>query len=145
MGSNKNTTRIFGDVKIDVKLKLAALWAVIMFLFIYADYKKLLEPGLLEQIIAGEVDSTSLTQGVLFFGAIYITIPSLMIFLSLALKPKVNRWVNIILAIVYFVSVIANLLTLETIWAYWIFYTVAETVIFFLIVLFACRWPKQET
>jgi len=106
MNSNKKTARILEDVKISVKIKLSALWAAMMFLYIYADYQTLLQPGIIEQIIAGEVDGTKFTPAVLFGGAIFITIPSIMIFLSLALKPKVNRWANIILGIVYIVAVI---------------------------------------
>ena len=144
MNSNKKTARILEDVKISVKIKLSALWAAMMFLYIYADYQTLLQPGIIEQIIAGEVDGTKFTPAVLFGGAIFITIPSIMIFLSLALKPKVNRWANIILGIVYIVAVIANLLTLEKIWAYFLFYTVVEILLNLLIVWYAWRWPKQE-
>ena len=144
MNSNKKTTRILADVKISVKIKLSALWAVMMFLYIYADYQTLLQPGIIKQIMVGEIDGTEFTQAVLFGGAIFVTIPSIMIFLSLALKPKVNRWANIILGIVYIVAVIANLLTLEKIWAYFLFYTVVEILLNLLIVWYAWRWPKQE-
>jgi hypothetical protein len=61
MNPNIKTARVFEDVKIDVKLKLSALWAVLMFLFIYADYQTLLQPGIVEKIIAGEVDGTRFT------------------------------------------------------------------------------------
>jgi len=144
MNSTKKTARILEDVKVNVKMKIAALWAVMMFLYIYADYQTLLQPGIIEQIIAGEVDGTKFTQAVLFGGAIFVTIPSIMIFLSLALKPKVNRWANIILGIVYIVAVIANLLTLEKIWTYFLFYTVVEILLDLLIVWYAWRWPKQK-
>lgn len=143
MKSNRKHARILEDVKISVKIKLSALWAVMMFLYIYADYQTLLQPGLLEQIIAGEVGGTRFTQAVLFGGAIFVSIPSIMIFLSLALKPKVNRLANIILGSVYIVAVIANLLTLEEIWAYFVFYTVAEIFLNLLIIRYAWRWPEK--
>jgi hypothetical protein len=38
MTRDRNTTRALEDVKVNVKLKLAALWASFMFLYIYVDY-----------------------------------------------------------------------------------------------------------
>ena len=41
------------------------------------------------------------TQGSLLSASILMMIPAVMVFLSLTLKPKVNRWANIILGTVY--------------------------------------------
>ncbi len=48
-------TNSLEDVKINVKIKLSALWIAVMFLYVYADFKALLQPGLIELIIAGEL------------------------------------------------------------------------------------------
>ncbi len=45
----------FEDVKVNVKLKLASLWASFMFLYIYVDYFHLYMPGSLKDILAGKV------------------------------------------------------------------------------------------
>jgi len=39
------------DVKINVKMKLSALWATLMFLYIYADIYSLYRPGQIEKMI----------------------------------------------------------------------------------------------
>jgi len=41
---------VLEDVKIGMKLKLSALWAAIMFLFIYADVLSLFRPGQVDEI-----------------------------------------------------------------------------------------------
>jgi len=69
-------------------------------------------------------------------------IPAVMVFLSVTLKPKVNRWVNIILGVLYTVVNIGNLIG-ET-WAYYIFFGVVEIAFIALIVWYAWKWPKQE-
>ena len=51
MKPNKNAASTFEDVKINVKIKLSALWIAVMFLYVYADFKALLQPGLIELII----------------------------------------------------------------------------------------------
>ena len=44
MNTNKRATEM-EDVKINVKLKLSALWAAVMFLYVYADIKAFLGRG----------------------------------------------------------------------------------------------------
>ena len=71
MKPNKNAASTFEDVKINVKIKLSALWIAVMFLYVYADFKALLQPGLIELIIAGELlISIKITQELLFGAAI---------------------------------------------------------------------------
>ncbi len=48
-----NQTRILEDVKIDVKLKIAALWATVMLLFAYGDIFGYFRPGFIGEIMAG--------------------------------------------------------------------------------------------
>jgi hypothetical protein len=68
-------------------------------------------------------------------------IPSLMIFLSLALKAKWNRWTNIIVGIL---KIVVLLVFIDDSWAFYIFATIVEVVLLSLIVWYAWKWPKQE-
>ena len=142
MNTNKMTTEL-EDVKINVKIKLSALWAAVMFLYVYADIKAFFKPGIIEGLMAGKVGDFQITQGFLFTSAIIMTIPSVMIFLSLSLKAKANRWVNIILGIVYTVIILGTLL-MGGAWAYYILYGTVEIVLTGLIAWHAWKWPKQE-
>ena len=105
MNTNKKTAEL-EDVKISVKSKLAALWAASMFLYIYVDYFYLYVPGTLEEIIAGNMGPFPTTQVSLLAALTLMMIPSLMIFLSLALKAKWNRWTNIIVGILKMVTLL---------------------------------------
>jgi len=71
-----------------------------------------------------------------------MTIPSLMVFLSLILKAKANRWTNIIVGIFEIVFVLGNLIGES--WAYYIFGSIVEVVLLLLIVWYAWKWPKEE-
>ncbi len=54
------------DVKIDVKIKLAALWTSVMFCCIYADYFGLYRTGTLQGMLQGRMSPLGpATQGVL--------------------------------------------------------------------------------
>ena len=144
MNANGTATGILADVKIDVKLKLAALWTSVLFLMIYVDYFGLYIPGFVENIIAGEVGHTGIqvTQLFLVSAMTLMMIPSLMIFLSLALKPGANRWTNIIAGTFKLVVVLA--LAVGETWGYYIFASIVEAALFSLIIRYAWKWPRQE-
>ena len=141
MNTIKKTTEM-EDVKINVKMKLSALWVALMFLYIYADIISLYRPGQIEEMISGRMGPFPATQGSLFVASILMMIPAVMVFLSLTLKPKVNRWANIILGVLYTLVNISNLIG-ET-WAYYIFSGVVELVLTFLIVWYAWNWRTPE-
>lgn len=144
MNANGTATGILADVRIDVKLKLAALWTSVLFLMIYVDYFALYVPGFVENIIAGEVGHTGIqvTQLFLVSAMTLMMIPSLMIFLSLALKPAANRWTNIIAGTFKLVVVLA--LAVGETWGYYIFASIVEAALFVLIIRYAWKWPRQE-
>ena len=130
------------EVKINVKIKLSALWVAVMLCYLYGDFWGLYKPGLIEEIIAGEVAGMQISQVFLLRSTILMVIPSVMVFLSLALKAKANRWANIILGIVY--TVIMLITMLMDAYAYYIFLGIAEVVLTVLIVWYAWKWPRQE-
>ncbi len=142
MNTNSKTTEM-EDVKINVKMKLSALWVALMLLYIYADIFSLYRPGQIEKMMEGLMGPFPVTQGSLLVMSILMIIPAVMVFLSLTLKPKVNRWANIILGVLYTFVNISNLIG-ET-WVYYIFSGVAEIVFTFLIVGYAWKWRNPET
>lgn len=129
------------DTKIDVKVKISALWVSVMFCYIYADYFGLYVPGKLQGMLEGKMAPLGpATQGVLLGTSLMMAIPSLMIFLSVALKPSVNRWMNIIFGVVYTVIILITMWD----WAFYRFWGVIEVALTSLIVWYAWSWPRQE-
>ena len=135
-------TTVMEDVRINVKMKLAALWVAMMLLYIYADILSLFRPGQIDEMIKGLMGPFPVTQRSLLVASILMIIPAVMVFLSLTLKPKIDRWVNITLGVIYTVVNISNLIA-ET-WAYYLFFGVIEIVITLLIVCYAWKWPNPE-
>ncbi|MBB1310810.1 MULTISPECIES: DUF6326 family protein [unclassified Pseudoalteromonas] len=141
MSSVTSTAGVFQDFQINVKLKISALWVVVMFCYVYGDYIQLHVPGVLAQTMELKVVAAD-TQLELFAVALLMAIPSVMIFFTLALKPRVNRWLNIILAMCYIVLLIS--VNLEETWAYYLFFTAIEILVSIAIILYAWKWPKTE-
>ena len=142
MNTNKKTPRILEDVKVNIKIRISALWVAMMFLYIYVDHFNLFAPGQIEEIIAGKMGLFPATQVSLLAAMILMTIPSLMIFLSLALKSKANRRTNIIVGILYIAVVLGNII--GEAWAFYIFGSIVEVMLLFLIVWYAWKWPTLE-
>ena len=129
-------------VRIPVKMMLSALWVTLMLLYIYADFFSLYKPGKMEEVMAGRMGPFPVTQASLLQASILMLIPAVMVFLSLALKPKVGRWVNIILGALYAAVNIWNLVG-ET-WAFYILFGILEMALTLLIVGYAWKWRNPE-
>jgi hypothetical protein len=143
VNTRTKTASFLQDVKINVKTKLSALWVTLMFCYTYADILGFYAPGNLEELLAGEIAGIQMTQGLLLASAVLMAIPSAMVFLSLALRAKANRWVNIVVGIVYMGVLGSTFLTGKSP-AYYILYATVKAMLIALIVWHAYKWPRKE-
>jgi hypothetical protein len=139
-----DTKKKFQNEKVNVKILLAALWIAVMFIYVYADIKTLFQPEIPQQIISGIVGGMTINQSFLFAAAILMSIPPIMIILSLVLKPGINRWVNIIVSFLHILLIILTRFVPAKIWYYYIYYQSIEAIIHSLIIWYAWRWPTQD-
>ena len=86
MTADRKPTKLLVDVNIDVKLKLAALWIVLMFCYTYADILGFYAPGNLEELISGEIAGIQMTQELLLGSALLMVVPSIMMAVVRALR-----------------------------------------------------------
>lgn len=141
MGLEKTTTNGFEDFKVNVKIKLSALWASVMFCYVYGDYFSLYVPGKLATFLSGD---TMLDHPVkLLAASLLMAIPAFMVFLSVLLKPQINRILNLVFGAIY--TAIMLLIAVTSIapwWTFYVFFAIVEVVITSLIVYNAFKWPK---
>ena len=140
MNTTANAER-YQDTRIDVKLVLSALWIAMLIVFAYGDIFGFFRADILRAALAGMVATMGITidQMFLVFSTAYILIPTLMVVLSLVLRPRVNRIVNIVVALVYAVSIIALCIGEE--WVYYLVASAVEVVLLVAIVRTAWTWP----
>ncbi|MCA9900337.1 MAG: hypothetical protein KC433_19235 [Anaerolineales bacterium] len=142
VNSEKTPQNALEDITLNVKLKLASLWASFMFLYIYVDYFHLYMPGSIEDILAGKVFTFDISYVFLLIAMIGVTIPVVMIFLSVALPAKGNRWTNIIVATIYIPYMLFNLA--GEAWVHMYFAAAVEVILLCLIIRYAWKWPQQK-
>ena len=90
-----------------VRLKLAALWTVVMFNMAFADIVGFIHPGALQAIIDGNV-GVELTQGILLVFSLLIEVPIMMIVLSLFVPGPALRRLTVAAAVVTAVFIIGG-------------------------------------
>lgn len=134
------STGEYQDAPVPVRVKLAALWASTMFLYLYGDYFGLYKPGTLQSMLDGVMGPLGpTTQGILVGTALMMTIPSLMVFLSLVLPVRVNRVANIVLGLLYTAIILA---TMPGAWHFYLMLGVVEAALTITIAWTAWKWPR---
>ncbi len=143
MNTQKTPQKTLEDIKVSVNVKLATLWTSFMFFYIYIDYFHLYMPNMIDDLLKGKVFVFTISQGFLMVALVSLTIPILMIFLSVALQATINRWVNIIIAALYIPYSLFNLA--GEAWMHMVFGAGVEVVLLCLIIRYAWKWPRIET
>jgi hypothetical protein len=130
----------FEPFKVNVRIKLSALWTSMLFVFAYVDLFSLYRRDFRADLEAGEIGGLTVNRSFLLGTTVYVLLPSLMVFLALVLRPRVNRIVNIALSIVYTVTIIAGAVGE---WGYYVLGSVIEIALLAAIVYCAWTWPKE--
>lgn len=129
------------DVKINVKIILAGLWVGAMFCYLYADVLGFYVPGSIAELLTGEIAGIPIDNWFLAASALFMIPPILMIFLSLALKAKANRLVNLIVGAFY--TFIGIMMVTTSTDAGYLIYGIVESLLTALVVLYAWKWPEE--
>ena len=131
----------FEEFRINIKLKLSALWTAVMFLYIYGDYFSMYVPDQIEGMMTGKTLLTSPPK--LLAASMLMTVPPLMIFFSLTLKPRINRLMNLVFGVFYsIIMVLIGIDSLKSWWIFMVFLAIVEVLMTSTIAWLAWKWPK---
>ena len=116
-----------------------------LFVFAYVDIFGFYRADVLDAAFEGKVATTALTVNQIFltFTLIYILLPTLMVVLSLLLKPRVNRITNIVISFLYVITIIGSCIGEQ--WAYYILGSVIEVILLAAITRTAWKWPPPQS
>ena len=125
---------------VNVRIKLSALWTSMLFVFAYVDLFSLYRPDFRADVEAGEIGGFTVNQSFLLGTTAYVVIPSLMVFLSLILRPRVNRIANIALSVMYALTIIAAAIGE---WNFFILGSAIGVMLLAAIVYYTWTWPTE--
>ena len=144
MVSDITKTNIPEDFQVNIKIKLSALWVAVMFCYVYGDYFILFVPGHIKNLMDGNSGVGTTTPLSLLGFAVLMTLPIVMIFLSVMLKAKVSRWANISVGIFFTLVMTLIVITSKGQWMlFYIYLGLVEIILTSTIVWLAWKWPKQ--
>ncbi len=119
---------------IKMPLRLSIIWIILMLTYLLGDVLRIFSGD----FKPGEVGGMQLSQGMYLGLAVLMLIPILMVYLTVTLSQPVNRWVNIIVAIFFFIF---NLVGLPTYPSWYDRFLIAVGLVFNLMtVWYAWHW-----
>ena len=118
----------------DTKIILSATWVVATLIYLYGDVLRICSGDLAKKPMA----DMNLNQFVWLGIAVLMLTPILMVFLTLVMPQPVSRWVNIIVAVFFFLF---NLVGLPTYLSLWDKFLIAVSMGFNVVtILYAWNW-----
>jgi hypothetical protein len=91
---------------LDIRIVLSGTWITVMLLYLVGDVLRIYS-GDSARIAAASDWQADPSKWL--FAAIFMLIPIVMVFASLVLPHTINRWANLIVALVFFVFVLVDL------------------------------------
>ncbi len=131
------------DHKINIRIVLSALWTAVMFCYIYGDYFELYVPKKVEGLLNGQNMLDSPMK--LLVATIILTIPALMIFLSLLLNSQLTKWLNIGVGLFFtFFTLLVGISAMTEWRAFYVFLSFLESILTTIVVVKAWSWRKVK-
>lgn len=131
------------ESKINIKIRLAALWTSVMFCYIYGDYFELYTPSKVDDLLIGNNILDNPIK--LLSASVVLAIPALMICLSILLKASISRFLNILFGTLFTLMMTLIAISSITPWySFYVFYAALESILTSIIVYNAWFWPRLE-
>ena len=138
------TTRTAGVLErqpASTRVKLAAAWTSVMFLYAYVDILVMYKPGVIEDILDGVVWEFAITQTWAVGALVLMAVPIAMVLLSTTLPARACRVTSIVVASIYVLPTAFNVI--GEAWTYYFYLGVAlEVAVLAFIIRTAWTWPR---
>lgn len=124
---------------VSVRARLAIMWVVIMFFYLYNDVFMLLK-----SVRSGaDASAQPPSEMTLLVYAMIITPAALMPLVCIVMRPRLVRWVNIVMGAAYFAVIVWTILPANTSWFYR-YIGVVENVVTLVLIWTAWRWRLND-
>lgn len=137
------TPNLLDNPPVSVQAKLAAAWTSFMFLYIYVDILNFYKPGVVDGILNGLVWRFDISSTLLTIFLVSVSIPALMVVLSMSLPARVNRTTNLVVGSLLIPYSIFN--AAGATWEWAAFYGISigiEVLLLAFILRSAWAWPR---
>ena len=146
MNSITKPMTILENPQIPVQAKIAAAWTSFMFLYIYVDHLGLYKPGHVDGILNGLIWKFDVSATLLTIILVSVSIPALMVVLSMTLPARANRATNLVVATLLIPFSVFN--AAGATWEWAAFYGLSigiEVLLLAFILRAAWTWPRTTS
>lgn len=127
-----------------IPMLMSRLWVFLSLNYIYCDALTNTEAGVLRGLLEGKIGGIEMTQGLLFFAGISLSIPFLMSLLSTILPYKANKITNIAAALLMIAYQLVSFCFGSETTLHYVFFSVVEILGNAVIFLLALRWKQSQ-
>ncbi|PIB30701.1 hypothetical protein BFP77_03840 [Maribacter sp. 4U21] len=127
-----------------IKETLSILWIFLTVNYIFCDVFSLYLAETLKDLMSGKMGGIEFTQEFLLLFSMIMEIPILMIVLSKLLKPRINKWLNIIVGLMLLIVQVVSLITGEN-YKHYIFFSIIEIVTLIIIIGISFTWKTGKS
>lgn len=126
------------------RVKFAAAWTSVMFMYAYADLLGFYDRRLIESILEGNMPVFGpITPGLRLGIAVLMSVPSLMIFVSIVAPKSVSRWTNVVAGVLLTLVIVATLVMESPL--YYKYFGLLEVVLTIYVVWSAFKWTGPQS
>jgi len=129
---------------VSIKARIAVLWVSATLCYLYGDVIAFYVPGALQKMIDGKLGEWTVTPNWLLGVGVLMSLPAVMVALTVLLKPVVSRWLNVVVGAAMTALI---LFTMIDAWKFgfyfYIYLGVVEVALTSLVVWYALTWPRQ--
>lgn len=140
--ASSETGSKFDSAPVNVRVKISALWTAMLFVFVYVDLFSLYRPDVRADIASGQLAGFTINEAFLVGTTVFILVPSLVVALTLVLRPATARLVNIAVGSVYAIPIVVGAIGE---WNYYVLGSAVEVALIAAIVYHAVTWPRTRT
>lgn len=126
----------------DRRMVISTIWIFYLFNILYADILNIMG-GKAPSAEAAELIETLISPEMLLGTAIFLETAMVMIILSRVLKYGINRWLNIIVALLHTLGLVVSLFV-GTPTIFYIFFVVVEILALLFLVWYAWTWTEPQ-
>lgn len=130
----------FEPARVNVRIKISALWTAMLFVFAYVDLFSLYRADVRADIEAGQMSAFTIDQSFLLLTTAYVAIPALMVFGALVLRASISRIANFVLSILYAVTIVGA--SIGEVNYYYLLGSALEVTLLAAVAFYAWTWPK---
>lgn len=143
MNTSPSPRPLFDGSPMSVRAKLTAAWTSFTFLYAYVDILNFYKPGVIDGITDGLIWRFDISATLLTIFLVTVSLPAVMVVLSMALPARVSRTLNVVVAALLIPYSIFN--ATGSTWEWAVFYAISigvEVLLLAFILRTAWTWPR---